>query len=191
MLLLEHYGEFFMFSAYKVWPKVHKHRWKFSCWHEWPLEQVHVWFPSVQAHKHSHRLHKYWSYERESWGSALWLPKCVASRQAQDGHILPEESVLRQEIHCNIQTELKTKDACSAIFWHVLTTKTSCCATPNSSDILVTYHLFCLSLLLVTWLCSPHNNFDKFPEEFFLVVQTSMWFFWVLPEPKTFSESFF
>lgn len=151
-----------MFSACKVWPKVHKHRWEFSHWHEWPLEQVHVWFPSVQAHRHSHRLHKYWSCERESWGSALWLPNYVASMQAQESWAgalewarPPKESLLRQEIHWNFQTALKTKDSCSAIFWHVLITKISRCASSNSSDILVTNHLFCLSLLLVTWLCLP------------------------------------
>lgn len=35
------------------------------------------------------------------------------------------------------------------------------------------------------------NYFEKFPAEIFFVVQTSMWFFWVFPKKKNFSESFF
>lgn len=36
------------------------------------------------------------------------------------------------------------------LFWHVLTTKTSCCASSNSSHILVSVHLFYLIPLAVT-----------------------------------------
>lgn len=112
-----------MFIGYEVWFKVYKHKWKILHWHQWTLEWVYVWFPSVQCCTLKECINIVPTKERTeaTKGELSFIIK-------MDKFCTCREHMKGEESHYSFQTETKTKDTSCVIIL------ASCCAFSSSSS---------------------------------------------------------